>query len=155
MNNTDSFSNPEAEVDIDPELIQILEILLEQDENISARAVARMHTRIGHASTITRSPKRMALLKAYQARQDELRRRISRLKKVSQNETARTISERDERIVQLKNQCENLVAAHAVLFRQVCEMGGTRKLGEFYVHFREMRDSLKVIGAFSSEVHLG
>lgn len=155
MNITDSFSNTEAEIDIDTELIQILEILLEQDENISARAVARLHTRIGHASTITRSPKRMALLKAYQDKQDELRHLISRLKKVSQTDTTRMLLERDERIAQLKNQCENLVAAHSMLFRQVCEMGGTRKLGEFYVQFREMRDSLKAVGAFASEVHRG
>ena len=41
----------------DTTLIQILEGLLERNEDITARAVARLHPAIGHASTITEQVK--------------------------------------------------------------------------------------------------
>jgi len=58
----------------DNEMRQILETLLADDEDITARAVARLHPSINAASSITRSEPRSKLLAEYQQRQAEYRR---------------------------------------------------------------------------------
>ena len=55
-------------------LREILETLLADDEDITARAVARLHPSINAASSITRSESRRKLLAEYQQRQTEYRR---------------------------------------------------------------------------------
>ena len=68
---------------IDSTMRDILELLLEQDNNITARAVARLHPTIRSASSITRSEARSALLSEYQRRQNEYRRWRGRVAKQS------------------------------------------------------------------------
>jgi len=49
----------------DPEMERILAEMLEADETITARAVARKHPAIKHASSVTRSQARSDLLARY------------------------------------------------------------------------------------------
>jgi hypothetical protein len=58
----------------DDQMREILETLLADDEDITARAVARSHPTIRAASSITRSESRSRLLAEYQQRQADYRR---------------------------------------------------------------------------------
>ena len=72
----------------DTEIVNVLEALLERDEDITARAVARLHPSIKAASSIIRSEYRLKLLEQYQARQKEFRGWQGRLSKVSKGKAA-------------------------------------------------------------------
>jgi hypothetical protein len=128
----------------------ILEMLLEQDDNISARAVARMHPTIRSASSITRSGTRSALLSEYQSRQDEYRRWRSRVRKQSGVQVAATIADKDIKIANLESQVALLTASHLAMLRAVGELGGFGKWAAFYDQSREARQRLERLGAIPS-----
>jgi hypothetical protein len=126
---------------------EILEMLLEQDDNITARAVARLHPTITSASSITRSEARSALLSEYQHRQDEYRRWRGSVGKQSRAQVAATIADKDIKIADLVSQLELLTASHLALLRVVGELGGFGKWAAFYCQFCEARQQLDRLGA--------
>jgi hypothetical protein len=65
-------------------MVRILQHMLESDETITARGVARRHPSVQHASSITRHENRSELLARYQAMQNERRAWLKRLPKHSQ-----------------------------------------------------------------------
>jgi hypothetical protein len=130
----------------------ILEMLLEQDDNITARAVARLHPTISSASSITRSETRGALLAEYQRRQDEYRRWRGRVGKQSGAQVAATIADKDIKIANLESQVALLTASHLAMLRAVGELGGFGKWAAFYDRFREERQQLDQLGATSTSV---
>lgn len=58
----------------DHEMVKVLEHLLDENVNITAREVARRHPSLKAVSSITRNKDRSALLSEYQQRQLEYRR---------------------------------------------------------------------------------
>jgi hypothetical protein len=128
----------------------ILEMLLEQDDNITARAVARLHPTISSASSITRSEARSALLSEYQRRQNEYRRWRGRVAKQSGVQVAAMIADKDIRIADLESQVELLAASHLAMLRVVGELGGFGKWAAFYEQSREARQRLERLGATPS-----
>jgi hypothetical protein len=126
---------------------EILGMLLEKDDNITARAVARLHPTITSASSITRSETRSALLSEYQRRQNEYRRWRGRVAKQSGVQVAAMIADKDIRIADLESQVELLTASHLAMLRAVGELGGFRKWASFYDRFREERQQLDRLGA--------
>jgi hypothetical protein len=128
----------------------ILEMLLEQDDNITARAVARLHPIIRSASSITRSEARSALLSEYQRRQNEYRRWRGRVAKQSGVRVAAMIADKDIRIADLESQVELLAASHLAMLRVVGELGGFGKWAAFYEQSREARQRLERLGATPS-----
>jgi hypothetical protein len=128
----------------------ILEMLLEQDDNITARAVARLHPTIRSASSITRSEARSALLSEYQSRQNEYRRWRGRVAKQSGIQIATTMADKDIRIADLESQVELLAASHLAMLRVVGELGGFGKWAAFYDQSREARQRLERLGATPS-----
>ena len=86
----------------DPEMRQVLDDLLARDEDITARAVARLHPRINAASSITRSVERSRMLAQYQERQAEFRRWRGRPGKLSGVAAASALADRDVRIAELE-----------------------------------------------------
>jgi hypothetical protein len=138
---------PTAKLPGDPEMVRLLEEMLELDEDITARAVARKHPHIAHASSITRHSVRSDLLAKYQARQTERRAWRARLRKRSQSKTAAEMTKKDERIAELTRQVEILKASHLAMIRAVGELGGMNKWLKFYESFREVREELKGMGA--------
>lgn len=133
-------------VDTDPEMLKVLDDLLSRDENITARAVARLHPTISAASSITRSNERSHLLALYQERQREFRRWRGRPGKLS-GAAAGALADRDLYISTLESQVALLTASHVALLRAVGELGGFSKWAQFYDSYRDCRDQLAKLGA--------
>ncbi|MHB9842125.1 hypothetical protein Q8F57_046015 [Paraburkholderia terrae] len=131
----------------DNEMREILETLLADDEDITARAVARLHPSIKAASSITRSESRSRLLAQYQLRQAEYRRWRERVARRSGADTAASLADKDIRIAELEAAVQLLTASHLAMLRAVGELGGFSKWARFYEHHREARDKLAEFGA--------
>jgi hypothetical protein len=126
---------------------EILEMLLERDDDITARAVARLHPTIRAASSITRSETRSALLTEYHHRQNEYRRWRGRVGKKSGVQVAAAIADKDTRIADLESHVALLAASHLAMLRAVGELGGFGKWAAFYDQFRQARQQLDRLGA--------
>lgn len=131
----------------DDQMREILETLLANDEDITARAVARLHPSINAASSITRSESRSELLAEYQQRQTEYRRWRSRVAKRSGADTAASLADKDIRIAELEATVQLLTASHLAMLRAVGELGGFSKWARFYEQYRDARDKLAELGA--------
>lgn len=131
----------------DPEMHRVLEDLLSRDEDITARAVARLHPRINAASSITRSVERSRMLVKYQERQAEFRRWRGRPGKLSADASASALADRDLRIAELESQVALLTASHVAMIRAVGELGGFSKWAQFYELYACSRDQLAQLGA--------
>ena len=131
----------------DNEMREILEMLLADDEDITARAVARLHPSINAASSITRSEPRSKLLAEYQQRQTEYRRWRGRVAKRSGADTATSLADKDIRIAELESSVQLLTASHLAMLRAVGELGGFSKWAKFYEPYQEARDKLAELGA--------
>ena len=131
----------------DDQMREILETLLAEDEDITARAVARLHPSINAASSITRSESRSKLLAEYQQRQAEYRRWRGRVAKRSGADTAASLADKDIRIAELEATVQLLTASHLAMLRAVGELGGFSKWARFYEQYRDARDKLAELGA--------
>jgi hypothetical protein len=131
----------------DPEMLEILEKMLANDEDITARAVARLHSSIKAASSITRSEARSQLLAQYQERQAEYRKWRGRVGKQSGASTAATLEQKEHRIAELEADVQILTASHLAMLRAVGAMGGFKKWAQFYEQYRDGRDRLADLGA--------
>ena len=141
----DSLEQPTS--DSDPEMRRVLDDLLSRDEDITARAVARLHPRINAASSITRSVERSRMLVQYQERQAEFRRWRGRPGKLSGVAAASALADRDLRIAELESQVALLTASHVAMIRAVGELGGFSKWAQFYESYGGSRDQLAQLGA--------
>lgn len=131
----------------DAEMRQVLDDLLARDEDITARAVARLHPKINAASSITRSAERSRMLAHYQERQAEFRRWRGRPSKLSGVAAAGALADRDVRIAELESQVALLTASHVAMIRAVGELGGFSKWAQFYESYSGSRDQLARMGA--------
>ncbi|CAN7343128.1 hypothetical protein D9M68_347370 [compost metagenome] len=131
----------------DRKMREILEVLLTADEDITARAVARLHPSIKAASSITRSESRRRLLAEYQQRQAEYRRWRGRAAKRPGADMAATLADKDLRIAELEVTVQLLTASHVAMLRAVGELGGFSKWARFYEQYRDARDKLVELGA--------
>ncbi|MFM0704062.1 hypothetical protein [Paraburkholderia sediminicola] len=131
----------------DDQMREILDTLLAEDEDITARAVARLHPSINAASAITRSESRSKLLAEYKQRQTEYRRWRGRVAKWSSADTAASLADKDIRIAELEATVQLLTASHLAMLRVVGELGGFSKWARFYEQYREARDKLIELGA--------
>lgn len=136
------------------EFIKIMEELLSNDQNITAREVARRHSALSSASTITRHPKRRELLETYQQRQIELRLWKGRLGKSSKENTAAKLATQQARIMELENTVNALTTGHLALIAAVAQIGGMGKLAKFYEDFRDVRNSLFDGGALPQDIQM-
>lgn len=143
----DNDSLQQATRDCDPEMRRVLDDLLSRDEDITARAVARLHPQIKAASSITRSKERSRMLAQYQERQAELRRWRGRPGKLSGDAAASALADRDVRIAELESQVALLTASHVAMIRAVGELGGFSKWAQFYESYSGSRDQLAQLGA--------
>lgn len=143
----DNDSLQQATSGFDPEMRRVLEDLLSRDEDITARAVARLHPQIKAASSITRSKERSRMLAQYQERQAEFRRWRGRPGKLSGDAAASALADRDLRIAELESQVALLTASHVAMIRAVGELGGFSKWAQFYESYRSSRDQLAQLGA--------
>lgn len=131
----------------DDTMVIILEQLLAEDADITARAVARLHPSLKAASSITRSPVRMDLLSKYQEQQGRYRRWKGRVPRMSGTEQSAALAARDARIAELEATVQLLTASHVAMLRTVGELGGFSKWTKFYEDYSAVRDSLDALGA--------
>ncbi|PSD10177.1 hypothetical protein C7E19_22140 [Stenotrophomonas maltophilia] len=144
---SDNLKQPTSDLYSDLEMRQVLEGLLSRDEDITARAVARLHPQINAASSITRSKDRSRLLALYQERQAEFRRWRDKPAKLSGVAAASALADRDVRIAELESQVALLTASHVAMIRAVGELGGFTKWAQFYESYRGATDQLVQLGA--------
>jgi hypothetical protein len=128
---------------------EILDMLLERDDDITARAVARLHPSLKAASSFTRSKSRSKLLAEYQHRQNKYRHWRGRVGKRSGQQTAAAIADKDIRIANLESPVALLTVSHLALLRTVGELGGFAKWSSFYEHYRDARAKLNEMGVVS------
>lgn len=126
---------------------EILEALLADDRDITARSVARLHPSIKAASSFTRSASRSQMLAEYQQRQSEYRRWRGRVAKRSGTDTAASLAGKDIRIAELQATVQLLTASHLAMLRIVGELGGFSKWAKFYEQYRDAHDKLDDLGA--------
>jgi hypothetical protein len=131
----------------DDQMREILETLLADDEDITARAVARSHPTIKAASSITRSESRSRLIAQYQQRQADYRRWRVRVAKRSGTDTAASLADKDIRIAELEATVQLLTASHLAMLRAVGELGGFSRWAKFYEYHRDARDRLAELDA--------
>jgi hypothetical protein len=136
------------------ELTKILNELLDDDQNITAREVARRHSTLSSASTVTRHPMRRQILETYQQRQIELRLWESRVGKNSQLKMTTKLATQQVQIVALENTVNILTAGHVTLIAAVAQLGGMGKLAKFYEDFREIRNGLFESGALPHDSNI-
>lgn len=131
----------------DEQMREILDALLADDRDITARAVARLHPSVKAASSFTRSASRSQMLAEYQQRQSEYRRWRGRVAKRSGTDTAASLADKDIRIAELQATVQLLTASHLAMLSVVGELGGFSKWAKFYEHYRDARDKLGDLGA--------
>lgn len=126
----------------DSKMIPILQEMLDTDETITARAVARKHPSLKHASSITRNSARSDLLSRFQMQQNQYRAWQERMPKRSREQLASQLAQKDSRIAELERQIEILRISHLAMIRTVGELGGMGKLLKLYEGYREARSEL-------------
>jgi hypothetical protein len=129
------------------ELKAVLEGLLERNEDVTARAVTRLHSCLKNASAIVRHQERQQILEQYQTRQKELRKVAGRLQHAGTAAAAVKLQASIERVRELEENEAARVASHLAMIHAVAEMGGTAKLQQFYRRFAHVRDSLEREGS--------
>lgn len=120
-------------------MVRILTEMIEAGEPISARAVAKRHPSISHASSITRNPARSDLLASYQALQSQFRSWQKRAQKGSGEKLAGALAAKDQRIKELEGQVSALQVAVLALVKSVGELGGVNGFLRFFDGYRDVR----------------
>ena len=136
------------------ELSTVLEGMIERNEDISARAVTRIHSTVKNASDITRHIERRAILERFQSKQVELRKFAGKVKHSGTTVAARSLQAAEEKIRELEANEEARVASHLAMINAMCELGGTAKLLKFYVEYSHIRDKLSQQGALPSTLRI-
>lgn len=134
------------------ELERVLQELLNQNTAITAREVARRHSSLSSASTITRHLGRRNMVEEYQKRQSEMRAWQDRLGKRSKEQVAGDLAAQQAKISELDATVQTLVTGHVALLAAVAQVGGMSKLSKFYENFREVRQQLTQTGAIPHDI---
>ncbi|MFJ3318975.1 hypothetical protein ACIPLR_26875 [Herbaspirillum huttiense] len=136
----------------DHEMVKVLEHLLDENVNITAREVARRHPSLKAVSSITRNKDRSALLSEYQQRQLEYRRAAARMGTVHPSIANEVIASNEIKIQELEKAVQVLVASHVAMLRALGATGGFRKWAEFYENYRDIRHQLAMLGAIPDNI---
>jgi hypothetical protein len=130
----------------DPELVRILQEMLDANETITFRGVARRHPHIRQASSFCRNRERAALVKECQEQQSQMRLWLKRQQKQSRSSTASDLAEKERRIAELEGQLEVLQASHIAMIQIVGELGGLSRWIEIFGRYDSVRKSLTQLG---------
>lgn len=136
----------------DLEMELILQNMIEENITISARGVARIHSKINAASSITRIKHRRALFDKYKLKQNNLRVWAKRLDKQSHTSTLERIAEQELIINKLEHKIELLTASHVAMIRVVGELGGFSKWVQFFQDYHSSLETLYSIGAVPDDI---
>ncbi|WP_271009430.1 hypothetical protein [Paucibacter sp. B51] len=126
--------------------------MLDRDEDITARAVARRHSSIKNASDYTRHAERRALLEQAQTKQLELRKFSTKVRREGSRLAAEKLQAAEARIRALEENESARVSSHLAMIHAVAELGGTAKLLAFYRAYAEVRNRLHRQGALPENI---
>lgn len=129
-------------------LERLLEAMLVENENITARGVTRRSgSPFKHASDITRNRDRAALVESYREKQAGLRALSEKFDKQSRSNLTRRIAELEEKLAATRTQRDTLIASHRAMLLAVGEMGGIAAWKRFFDQWRDAKESLHKMGA--------
>ncbi|MBD8099145.1 hypothetical protein IFR08_09810 [Pseudomonas fluorescens] len=132
----------------DQRLDEILQRMLNENINISARSVTReIGSPFKHASDVTRQPERKALLDQYQKRQRELRVLMEKTDKQSRTNLQAKVARLTQENYALKGERDLLVSSHKAMLLAVGEMGGISAWRKFFPVWEETREQLRQLQA--------
>lgn len=134
------------------ELTAILEELLANDVDITARAVVRVHSSINNPSDFTRNASRSHVLHLYQKKQEEVRKLSKRIGGSGSSFAARSIEALESRVKELEENEDARILSHIAMINAVCELGGTAQLRRFYSNYSAIRRNLVDQGALPSSL---
>jgi hypothetical protein len=126
---------------VDAKLRTSAEQMLEGDETVTARSLAR-RAGLRAASSITRDAARRALLGEFQHQQERRRTWVQRAKKVSTAKLQRALAARDEQVAALTRKVQLLVASHKAMLLALDETGGTKAWARFFAGYRHSLECL-------------
>jgi len=135
---------------VDENMERVLQQMLDNNENITARGVVNKLECLKAASSITRNPRRVALLTVFQERQREFRKWQGRVGKTSKENVAQALAARESKIADLQRQVDLLTASHIAMIRVVGELGGYAKWAEFFESYQSIHDALLSMKAIPS-----
>lgn len=128
------------------DLTAVLERLLLEDVDITAREVARRHPTLRNASAFTRNASRAVLIRGAMQRQADARQ----VKDGGVASRARTLSdaleEQNGRVVELETRVNALVSAVVLCIRAVRLSGGAASLERLWTTYKEVGDALREEG---------
>jgi hypothetical protein len=127
---------------VDARLRAQAEAMLEADETLTARALAR-RAGLSAASSITRDPTRRTLLQEFQQKQEHRRGWVVRSKKESLDRLRKALAQRDEQLRQLTTNATLLTASHKAMLLAVDEAGGTKAWAKFFSGWRASVQALR------------
>ncbi len=133
------------------ELRAVLEGMLERNEDVSARGVARLHSSVKDASGIIRHAERRKILEEYQARQNEFRAAVTKIHRTGSSAAAAELQAASERVRELEDGESARIESHVAMINIVAELGGAAKLLQFYKRFAVIRDTLARDGALPNQ----
>lgn len=136
----------------DEEMEQILQKMVDEDIDITARAVIRKHSKINAASTITRNKNRKEILLKYQEKQSEYRLWRKRLSKRSHSSAAMDMTTKDLRIKELESQVDVLTASHLAMIRAVGELGGFSKWTQLFENHESIISKLEALKSLPDKI---
>ncbi len=131
--------------DLDLAIEEACQILVDSDQEVTAREVAR---RVDVApSSITRDPVRKEIIEAAKSKQVELRSWRKRQAKQSRDRDAESLTEKDLRIAELERRIDLLTASHKAMILAIGEFGGMAGWQRFFPHWQQVEEMLREMGA--------
>lgn len=129
------------------DLAAVIEQLLGEDVDITAREIARRHPTLRNASAFTRNPKRHALIAQAQQRQMDARN-VSTVPEAKRTTSlVATLGKKTERVNELEGQVAALVASHAACIRAVMHHGGMAALERFWADYKVIGEAIRALEA--------
>lgn len=129
------------------DLREVLEGLLADDTDITAREVARRHPTLRNASAFTRNPPRLALIEQARQRQIDARHVRSNPGAKRSASLSELLEERNRQVAVLEAQVTALVASHAACVRAVIMHGGIQALERFWRDYKVIADTVHGLDA--------
>jgi hypothetical protein len=127
---------------VDAKLRTSAEQMLEGDETVTARSLARQ-AGLRAASSITRDAPRRALLGEFQGQQERRRAWVQRAKKESTDKLQQALAARDDQVGALTRKVQLLTASHKAILLAVDEVGGTKAWLRFFASYSDSIEALR------------
>jgi hypothetical protein len=132
----------------DRQLSELLELMIGDDETVTARAVVRRSDGIfKHPSDLTRRPERRTLLESAQQRQATLRRAAEKLGKSGKIDVAARLAAAEAEIDRLKQEKVILVAAVRAAILAIGRLGGMKAWREYFPAYSAAFEALREMDA--------